>query len=239
MNTPFGQLILTEDGSWTIRHPGHGQDFHSLEGAKFEAWQLYIVASGIRDKFAQEIVISVLDVGMGLAYNACATIAAWLESPGNASVNLFSLELDAKLTNAVFSGEAPWFQGWTESWLAGPRGLQQIHPDKYKARVRHPISGVYLDWEILVGDADEVIQKILVENIDYIWQDPFTPELNPSMWSKAWFGSVFERSQPEAKLMTYSVSRVVRDALEAGGWSVERFDAAGRKRHWLRALRAP
>jgi hypothetical protein len=41
--TEFGPLVETSDGSLTIRHAVHGQDFHSTEGARFEAWQLYVV----------------------------------------------------------------------------------------------------------------------------------------------------------------------------------------------------
>ena len=231
--TEFGPLVETDDGSLTIRHSGHGQDFHSTEGAMYEARELYVVASGYLDALGMDgETLHILDVGMGLAYNAAASVAAWLESDGKRSVSMVSLEIDPRLASVVAGGGAPWFKGWGDAWLAGPRAFGE----GFTARLQHPKSAAVCDWVILVGDGTKTLKSVNQTRFDFVWQDPFTPELNPGMWSSEWFSLVRRVVSEGAVLMTYSVSRVVKDALESGGWSQQKIKTPGRKRHWLRAM---
>ena len=232
MNT-LGELVPTDDGSWTLKHPENGQNFHSTEGAKFEAWELYVVASGLPAALSEACCVRVLDVGMGLGYNAAATIVAWLGSPGHADLDLLSLESDLNLVNALVGGSAPWCEGWSELWLAGPRALKKSGEAHFIARIQHPLSDRVLHWSINVGDASLGTWR-KGELFEFIWQDPFTPELNPVLWSVAWFELLRSVSHAQTLLMTYSVSRIVKDALKSGNWSYKTFDTPGRKRHWLR-----
>lgn len=235
--TPFGRLVETADGSLTVCHGGHAQNFHSTEGAKLEAWQLYVVASGyLIETERVGLAIQVLDVGMGLAYNAAATIAAWMESSGGRDLFVTSLESEQALVEAVASGAAPWFLGWQDSWMAGPNALSCQKSGEFVATLRHPKSGKKCSWRILVGDGAKVLLNLKREAFNFIWQDPFTPELNPTMWSAAWFSLVREHSAPHARMMTYSVARVVRDGIEGGGWLFEKIKTPTRKRHWALAI---
>lgn len=235
--TIFGALIQTDDGSWTIKHASHGQDFHSLEGAKFEAWELYVIASGFMQRLAERsgTKIAVLDVGMGLGYNAAATMAAWYEADQPPSLHIVSLEIDERLVEAIAGGSAPWCDNWGEEWLIGPKSLRRISDSSWQAQFIHPSGYSSLVWCIYVGDASLEEIPLVDSGYEFIWQDPFTPELNPQMWSKGWFTKVRLVSAATVQLMTYSVSRVVRDALTDGGWQVQRFPTPGRKRHWLKA----
>jgi tRNA U34 5-methylaminomethyl-2-thiouridine-forming methyltransferase MnmC len=240
--TEFGALVQTADGSWTIRHEVHGQDFHSSEGARFEAWELYVVASGLLTvlKSSEVRPVGVLDVGMGLGYNACATIAAWLTGDGSSDLSILSLEIDSRLVETLASGDTPWIRGWDDLWLAGPRCLKKISTTTWSASISHPRSAKTLSWTIVIGDAAnldliQISKDVAPQDLQFVWQDPFTPELNPEMWSAAWFLRVKDIVCRDAVLMTYSVSRVVKDALSEAGWLPERFRTPGRKRHWLRA----
>lgn len=234
--TEFGPLVVTADGSLTIRHAVHGQDFHSEEGARFEAWHLYVMTSGLYPALVgqnkKDLVI--LDVGMGLGYNAAATIAAWLESPGVMNLEMISLEVDSRLVKAVASGSAPWQLGWTESWIRGPKSLIK-NDNIYKAEISHPRSGKVLRWNVWVGDANQADFDLFHGRVDFIWQDPFTPELNPEMWSSSWFAKLRSFANTDCVLVSYSVARVVKQALEDSGWRYERVPTPGRKRHWLKA----
>ena len=55
------------------------------------------------------------------------------------------------------------------------------------------------------------------------------------MWSAEWFKLVGGESHESTKLMTYSVSRMTKDALKNGGWYFEKVDTTTRKRHWIKA----
>jgi hypothetical protein len=234
--TEFGALVETADGSLTICHGGHGQDFHSHEGAQFESWNLYVVSSGYLDALgsASKQQIYVLDVGMGLGYNAVASIVAWYTSAGIVDVDITSLECDVRLVEAFVTCEAPWQRGWNEAWLVGPKELKHCE-NVYRANIRHPVSGRSLTWTVMVCDASCMELKSIEKTFDYIWQDPFTPELNPTLWSAEWFRRVKDVAKSGAILMSYSVARAVKSALAESGWGYERIPTPGRKRHWLKA----
>ena len=235
--TPFGPLVETEDGSLTVCHAGHAQNFHSTEGARLESWQLYVVASGYLSEVSTVgDPIQVLDVGMGLAYNAAATIAAWVESSGSRELQVTSLENDVRLVEAVAGGCAPWFLGWKDSWMMAVTALRLQKNGSFLATLTHKDSGKICNWRIIIGDGVKTLLTLNEGTFHYIWQDPFTPDLNPTMWSPEWFSVVRGRSAPSAKLMTYSVARQVRNGIEGGGWVFEKIKTPTRKRHWTRAV---
>ena len=77
--SPLPTVVETADGSLSLVHPEHGECYHSRSGALTEARSLYIEMSGFLPRLAAtaKAVIEVLDVGLGLGYNALASIDAW------------------------------------------------------------------------------------------------------------------------------------------------------------------
>jgi tRNA U34 5-methylaminomethyl-2-thiouridine-forming methyltransferase MnmC len=229
----LGTLVETQDGSFTLSHPEHGETYHSAVGARAEARRLYIEASGILERFAADgPAVRVLDVGLGLAYNAVTTIAAWRAAPAPPDLALVSLENVAPLAEALASGAAAWTKNWeTDDILLG-RCLRKTTTG-YAATVHHPTGRAVCDWTVAIGDARATP---LDGRFAFIWQDPFSPAKNPDMWDAAWFARLAAHAAPGAVLMSYSVARAVRDALAQAGFAVERIPTGtGIKRHWLRA----
>jgi tRNA U34 5-methylaminomethyl-2-thiouridine-forming methyltransferase MnmC len=178
--------------------------------------------------------ISILDVGMGLGYNSSAAVASWLESSGVSNLEILSLEIDSSLAAEFISGHARWCANWSEPWLFGVKQMTQVSHGSYVAKVQHPVGRGELTWRVEIGDASQFSWRG-AEKFDFIWQDPFTPDLNPGLWSAAWFRTLRDGCHEGAVLMTYSASRVVKDALSAAGWTVSRIKTPGKKRHWLKA----
>lgn len=239
-NSPLGDLVQTADGSYTLSHPDHGECYHSHAGAAAEARELYVVASGISERWTTKEPVAVLDVGLGLGYNAVTTIAAWqrAENPGDLAV--VSLEIDPLLVETFSSGFAPWQSNWGDREIMIPRSLRPTSADPtiWSGTLHHPTGSGICDWTVITGDA---LTKELPTNVfDYVWQDPFSPTKNPSMWSTDWFERVKRAAKPGAVLMTYSVARVVKDALTGAGWTCARFQppAGSSKRHWLRSTKS-
>jgi tRNA U34 5-methylaminomethyl-2-thiouridine-forming methyltransferase MnmC len=230
----LGDLVETADGSLTLRHPGHAETYHSSAGAETEARELYVQRSGITAAFDQGRKASVLDVGLGLAYNATATFDAWVSHPGPGSLSIYSLEHNHDLIRVLVDGRARWTAGWSASRLALISSLRQ-QESGWSAEYRHPTADAVLIWKILVGEAHDTL-ALCPGGFDFVWQDPFSPEKNPAMWSEAWFSMLRKHCGDDAVLMSYSVARIVRDALAASGWDCERIPTPVRqKKHWLRA----
>ncbi len=226
--------VLTEDGSFTIRHPVYDEEFHSKTGARRETVELYMIASGYKD-FLQisPQAIEVLDVGLGLGYNALMTIECWMNGPGLCDMSMLSLEHTEELLEALTAQETAWKDGWTEEWKNWSRQLKKDSDDRWRAHFVHPLSQKNFLWTTQVGDGTTA--DFDGHNFDFVWQDAFSSKKNPELWTVEWFSKIAAASSPIVTLVTYSVARLVRDNLEAASWKQERIEAAGTKRHWLRA----
>jgi tRNA U34 5-methylaminomethyl-2-thiouridine-forming methyltransferase MnmC len=236
----FENIVETQDGSLTIRDPISGECYHSIEGALLESFELYIQRSGICEKLSEKDSLTVLDVGLGLGYNALSTISAWM-ARGECDLTLLSLEKEAGLVDLLARGQAAWQSRWPKSWVDWCLKLEpEFNPDldqdrissKFKMKLIHPKTNSALTWTILIGDASKL--NYLSYTFDYFWQDPFSPEKNPDMWSSDWFTFLRRQSNPNAVLMTYSVARKTKDALDSGGFHVERMKTPTQKKHWLK-----
>jgi tRNA 5-methylaminomethyl-2-thiouridine biosynthesis bifunctional protein len=234
-NNLLGELVETADGSMTIRHPEHLETYHSSAGAETEAFELYVSASGFLERLAFGLPLTVLDVGLGLSYNAMATIDGWLGCSKSGDLEIVSLEWNRNLVVALVDGSAPWATHWSVVRKDIATGLTESAPDTFYGEFSHPVTGAICRWTILVGDARKTILNLHRKN-NYIWQDPFSPEKNPDMWSGLWFSAVKLVAAEDAVLMSYSVARSVRDALGEAGWLCGRFKTpVKQKKQWLRA----
>lgn len=230
------QIFETSDGSLTLFNKEISECYHSKGGAKWESEALYINSSGIRNHFENlnTAEASVLDVGLGLGYNACSTIEAWMKSSGIKDLFLISLEYDASLIEGLIKNSGSWQTGWSEEWLLWCSSLRRAS-DNWNTVLSHPSGQKSLYWTIYSGNAREVVGHIKSKPWTHIWQDPFSPEKNPELWTPDWFSTIRQNSTDDCKLMTYSVARQVKDSLIAGGWNWKKIPAAGPKRSWLEA----
>lgn len=232
------KVIETSDGSLSAHSSQYDEDFHSSMGARTEAEELYMGVSGFRDRVnkAGGDTLAVLDVGLGLGYNALTTISHWWDAAAPFNLHILSLEQEAELVEMLIDQQAPWLPSPAAAWQEVLQAFRPGTKGGYTAIVSHPRHGeVRLQWNIVVGDARQQDLSVFGEDFDYIWQDAFSPQKNPELWSVEWFEKLAQVSHPETCLVTYSVARLVRDHLEAAGWSYTKINAPGRKKHWLRA----
>jgi tRNA U34 5-methylaminomethyl-2-thiouridine-forming methyltransferase MnmC len=224
MNVSLDELVVTQDGTITLRHPVYGEEFHSIKGARFEADSLYMEASGFRSRLAateSAETIGILDVGLGLGYNALMTMECWMQGRGTQDLNLVSLEHTPELVASLAAVSCSWKEGWSDAWKVWSQSLQKkAETDEWTTTLEHPRTGKKLTWLVLVGDARRA--DLSPWTFHYIWQDAFSPRKNPELWSVEWFEKLRAVCHPTAQLVTYSVARLVRDHLEAASWTQER-----------------
>lgn len=239
----FGEVLKTDDGSLTIRNEAIGEAYHSDMGAASEARTLYLNASGFSSKIElleKGSTLQVLDVGLGLGYNAMSTIESWLELNPSLNLELTSLEINRDLAEAMRLRSAPWTEGWKDSWLSWSEKLNATSEQEYEAVIESPFGGKCI-WRVLIGDAghgDLIGQGTFTSKpqFDYVWQDAFSPVKNPEMWSEKWFTCLKGYCHTRTVLVSYSVARLVRDNLSASGWLPERIPTPSlKKRNWLKA----
>ena len=230
------ELVQTADGSFTVRHPEYGEEFHSKQGARTEAESLYRDASGFAEHLASasgEKAWGVLDVGLGLGYNALMTLDTWWHTGGVVDLKLTSLEHTRLLVEALADPDCSWKEGWPILWRDWSSCLRESSLHTWTASWVHPKSGKCFEWEVLLGDARNV--DLSKGSLRYIWQDAFSPKKNPELWTPEWFRHLRDASRADVCLVTYSVARVVKDSLTEAGWNWVRLKASEHKKQWLRA----
>ena len=238
----YDKIISTADGSLTLYSQEYKEAYHSIGGAFSEAQSLYIEGSHLQrilEENSAQKDLCVLDVGLGLAYNACTTIDCWMKSETQKNLRIHSLEKSIDLIMDISSGHASWQKNTPKAWLEFCQSQQKmITGDFWSCTLQHPKQNKQCTWSIQHIDASQEKIKGCQEQefiADFIWQDPFSPKNNPEMWSSQWFTKLYKMSRPGTKLLSYSVARVVKNALDSAGWSWKRIKGRGSKKDWLLA----
>ncbi len=92
----------TGDGSFTFFSEDFGESFHSLQGARAEAFSKFAQATELMTK-AHQRQLRLLDVCYGLGYNTGAALETiWAVNP-QCRVEIYGLELDASVPLAAIA----------------------------------------------------------------------------------------------------------------------------------------
>ena len=213
------EIVRTRSGALAIRSLDTDEVMHPGVGPMVEAEQLYVRQSRLAERLrAVEAPILVLfDVGMGAASNAIAALAESEADPFSAArLELISFERDSGALRMALSQSAAF--GLEGASGEGARALLG------RGRYETPRTC----WRLEDGDALAALVRQTARP-DIVFWDPFSPRVNPSLWTVAAFAQVRRRAGPRCTLFTYSASTAVRVALLLGGWAVGVGEAIGDK----------
>jgi tRNA U34 5-methylaminomethyl-2-thiouridine-forming methyltransferase MnmC len=228
------QAVPTADGTWTLAHPLHGQACHSVAGAWQESRERYAAACRLRERARPGLVLRLLDVGTGLGLNLAAALEA-LAGTG-ARLEAWTLELDASVFAAA--AQLPLAPPEVELWHGPLRRALARAADGPLALAGLPREAPASRITLLLGDARLTLARAGAEPFDAVFLDPFSPRVEPDLWTGEFLAAVAARMAPDGLLSTYSVSLPVRRALVVAGLRVGRGAAVGAKSAGTLASRA-
>jgi queuine tRNA-ribosyltransferase len=208
------EVVRTRAGALAIRSVDAGEVMHPGVGPLAEAEALYVRQSRLGERLRAGRVV-VFDVGLGAGSNALAARAEAERSAGHLQLVSFERDLGA-LALALAHGAAFGLEG--ESAVAARAVLE---------RGCHQTEHTF--WRLERGDALPALARQTVP-ADIVFWDPFSPRVNPGLWTATAFGVARARAAARATLFTYSASTAVRVALLLAGWAVGTGDAIGDKR---------
>jgi chorismate dehydratase len=215
--------VRTADGSWTLRHEGHGEACHSLAGAWRQARERYAAPCRLREIALERGVVRLLDIGTGLGLDLAAAVDALRDT--GARLEATTLELDRGVVEAALS-----LRDW-------PDEVERCHEPVRRSlravlsgseRVQVDGTGVPLTLQALFGDARETIRRVS-GRFDAVFLDPFSPRIDGALWQTDFLRELAARMEPEAVLSTYSASLEVRANLARAGLLVGRGPRVGTK----------
>jgi tRNA U34 5-methylaminomethyl-2-thiouridine-forming methyltransferase MnmC len=215
-------LLITSDGSHTLFVPAIDESYHSTHGAIQESRHIFIEA-GLKQCVKSEF--RVLEIGFGTGLNAFITL---LEAEKrNKKIQYTTLELyPVAIENAL--------------QLNYPEELDQ--EDRVNFEKLHTSS-----WnEEIQITPNFILKKIETDftrytfdtTFDFVYFDAFSPEKQPEMWMQKQFEKIYASCHSGAILTTYCAKGIVRRAMQAAEFVVERLPGPAGKREILRCLKA-
>jgi tRNA U34 5-methylaminomethyl-2-thiouridine-forming methyltransferase MnmC len=216
------RLLVTEDGSHSLYSSQFSQQYHSLQGALNESRHIYINL-GLQPVLSQsEDPVHVFEMGFGTGLNA---FLAWkLADKLQKQVVYTTIE-----AYPVATEEAALLNYEKE---AGQSGFMKLHEAPWNVQTR--IS----DFFLLKKEQVRLQDFATKESFHVIFYDAFDPRAQPELWTAEIFGKMAAQTVSAGVLVTYSSKGIVKRALAAAGFKVERHKGPGKKTHVLKAIRS-
>lgn len=216
------EIRLTADGSHTIALPDVGITYHSHHGAVGESRHVFIEA-GLQPLFQSAIApIHILEIGFGTGLNALLTLqeARQQQHP----VLYTAIELFPLSTEEI--GQLNYGQR-----LHDQSGFLTIHEVSWE-------EAIAIDpFFTLRKHKSSLLTLEGVHDVTCIYFDAFSPTYQPELWTEAVFQQLYNLLLPGGVLVTYCSKSVVRKAMAAAGFQVEKIPGPWGKREMVRARR--
>jgi len=203
--------IVKTETDVTIHSQYFNENCHSLAGAFEETEHNYIKTCLIEEKLKlcslQSKSLRIFDVGFGVGIGLISLIQHFKDSP----IYYFSVEIDREFLFKILKDVFLLNNLETKKFNDSDLTFVEFEIEKIKAC-------------IFIGDARKTIPLAFKENliysIDAIFQDPFSPKKNPTLWTVEWFTLLKTISKEEVRLSTYSSSISIRKSLMKAGFLV-------------------
>ena len=225
------KIITTADGSKTIQIEDWNEQYHSKHGAIQEAQHVFIKEGLIhyrnlinKECQAKAVGISILEIGFGTGLNAFLTA---IESERwNWNINYVGVEAypvdDTEISQLNYAQEI----NTEKSDL-----FKKLHVTQWETA--NTITNTFQ-----LTKRQQFFSNITdVEQFDLIYFDAFGARVQPELWTKAIFQTMYNALKPNGVLVTYAAIGNVKRAMKELGFIVERLKGPPGKRHMLRTTK--
>jgi tRNA U34 5-methylaminomethyl-2-thiouridine-forming methyltransferase MnmC len=217
-------LIMTQDGSYTLYSKEHEVTYHSRYGAIQESNHVFI-HSGLLPHLKKQDKISILELGFGTGLNVLLT---WKNI-----MDIDTVHVDY------------------HSFDVYPLPEDLLNACVYKDHLKIPTSIskniLTSDWDKLI-EVDsrftltkhnkDILEETLTDNyFDIVYFDAFSPESQPELWSASLFEKIYESMTGQAVLVTYCAKGEVKRILKKIGFTLESLPGPPGKREMTRATK--
>ena len=219
------EIIITADGSHTLTVPGTNEHYHSVHGAIAESQHVYINA-GLKFSMKNNELLNVLEIGFGTGLNALLTFCEL----GKLKVSCEYTAIEAfPLEEEIF--------------------VRLNYPELLKIETSVFLNMHHSAWNVKTNISSEfclhklhaVVGEINFppDTFDLVYFDAFAPAVQPEMWTKEIFSSIYDAMKANAVLTTYCTKGDVKRTLKETGFAITKLPGPIGKREILRAVKIP
>jgi tRNA U34 5-methylaminomethyl-2-thiouridine-forming methyltransferase MnmC len=211
------EIILTEDGSNTLKSNFFEQTYHSINCSIEESEHVFINA-GLKN--CNKNQISILEVGFGTGLN---TLLSFIYSENFEKIIHYTTIEKFPLDYLVI-------EKLNYSEILNNYNFEKFHNCEWNKK--YMISKKFIFRKILA----DINNFNFDEKYDLIFFDAFSFDSQPEMWSVDLFKKIYEATNPDGFLVTYSSKGIVKQNLRKVGFEVIRLKGY-KKRHMLKAIK--
>lgn len=214
------RVRIADDGLATLYSVEFNQHYHSVRGVGDEAETVYL-GLGFRKKATEINPIAIFEMGFGTGFNVLMTALeaqklglevyyTSIEAFPISQADITLLNYDAKFDTTLFRKihQATWGE------------FVEICPKFYLKKINSTLQNLVID-----------------STFDVIYYDAFAPSSQPELWTEEVFRKLYQMTNEGGILTTYCSKTVVRRALEAVGYRVEKHPGPRGKRDVIRAVK--
>jgi len=215
-------LQVSRDGSHTLMSQHFGETYHSSFGAVQESNHIFMDAA-LGFVKGGLMRISVFEVGFGTGLNAL--LAYKYARDNHIEINYVAVEKYPVEMSVVEQLNYP-------SLLSLEKDLfLKMHGAKGKEVLLSPF------FKLTVIEAALQDYPMPEDFFNVVFFDAFSPESQPEMWKQSCFEKIYQSMQAGGVLTTYSSKGIVKRALKAAGFSIEKLPGPPGKREFVRAVK--
>jgi tRNA U34 5-methylaminomethyl-2-thiouridine-forming methyltransferase MnmC len=225
----------TKDGSTTLYSPKFNQHYHNPNGAVAESRHVFFDTPGLPEAIGRSKNLNIFETGFGTGLNLLLLLDYLNRSGHQTNVTVTSVE-----AFPVSADTAAQFDfGNNPALNQSAPILTDIFENLQPGFNRFEISNI-LALNLYVGFFDDLFsQSDIPSHFDFIFHDPFSPDVNSDLWTIEVFRTLALFSRPDAVLSTYCAASSARAAMAAAGWYVARAPGALGKREMTIASPSP
>lgn len=198
-------LVMTEDGTYTLRSTSEKELMHSRMGALKESREKFINPSQISQIDSPRI----LDLCSGLGYNTIAALEA------NPKSEITMIELVPEML----------YLGKCLSIPSKGKKIFNIAVENYFNNIRENTIQIYCNDARIILGAD-----LSESQFDMVFHDGFSPGKDPVLYTVDFLRLLKNNMKKNGLLISYSSSIPFRSALILAGFFIEEGPSVGRKR---------
>jgi len=230
------EIKKTKDGSNTAFSVLFNQHYHNPNGAVTESIHVFFDSLDIKTRLAQGKRVNIFETGFGTGLNLLLLLSLRQKLGSNSPVRYFSVEANPIPATVALNINREQVQN-----LENSNEIIQIvfnALNEAKGLSKRQISD-NITVELFHGDFSRIPVNTPDYEADFIFHDPFSPDVNPELWNVTVFKKIKSIAESNVLLATYCAASKARAAMVAAGWHVVRAPGALGKREMTVAALNP
>lgn len=216
-------LITTDDGSASAYSDHYGQAYHNPGGAYSESLHNFIKTPHLQTLMSSQKELSIFETGFGTGLNLLLVLDLFHQNNHAKKLHYQTVEAAPIKENLFRSFNY-------DQYVSDNALIEQIANIFSECRPGNNHFSPSRNVKISLFNGYFRDMKLPPTKADVIFHDPFSPRINPELWTPETFSTLYSFSSSNALMTTYCAASKARAAMAVAGWLVARAPGALGKR---------